>query len=230
MYVCRGMLSACLRVQQHGSLRSALHALQVIAIALCIPACQSDVSTPFPVGLEPLEPNPIAAQPDGPFDETLRTQTSDQPYIHVYARGFVRVPHDVMWAAIKSPDPNVSTCKTDEQLVTVANAPEYEFSFLVHYIVHDILTVEWDDQWRFGTIDDTFGTVKHQKTQGSDIVTLSEGTIDVNATSDPGVTELSFVEHLDAVSATVADVVQGVQHNYDALVAVAHGNPIPACP
>ena len=50
------------------------------------------------------------------------------------------------------------------------------------------------------------------------------------ATSDPNVAELSFVEHLDAVQATAGDVVQGVQHNYDALVAVAHAQPIPPCP
>ena len=28
----------------------------------------------------------------------------------------------------------------------------------------------------------------------------------------------------------VGDVVSGTQHNFDALVAVSHGNPIPACP
>jgi len=198
--------------------------------ALALTACQDDVSTPFPMGLEPLEANPIAPLPDGPFDEGLRMQTSDQPYIHVYGRGFVRVPHDMMWAAIESPDPNVSTCKTDEQLVTLADEPQYELSFVVHYIVHDILTVEWDDRWRFGTIDAELGMVRHQKTQGSDFITLSEGTIQVLATADPDVTELAFVEHLDSVGATTADVVQGVQHNYDSLVAVAHGNPIPACP
>jgi len=96
--------------------------------------------------------------------------------------------------------------------------------------VRDILTVEWDDQWRFGTITNDLDMIKHQKVQGSDFITLSEGTIQVLSTSDPGVAELSFVEHLDAVSASAADVVQGVQHNYDALVAAAHGAPIPPCP
>jgi len=72
--------------------------------------------------------------------------------------------------------------------------------------------------------------IKHQKIQGSDFITLSEGTIQVLATSDPQVSELSFVEHLDALQATSGDVVQGVQHNYDALVATAHGQPIPPCP
>ncbi|HEY0254791.1 MAG TPA: hypothetical protein VGC41_24865, partial [Kofleriaceae bacterium] len=58
----------------------------------------------------------------------------------------------------------------------------------------------------------------------------SEGTIEVLATDDPNVAELSFVEHLDSVGGGVDDVSTGVQHNYDSLVAVAHGNPIPGCP
>jgi hypothetical protein len=72
--------------------------------------------------------------------------------------------------------------------------------------------------------------IKHQKVQGSDFISLSEGTIQVLATEDPAVSELAFVEHLDAVSASTGDVLQGVQHNYDALVASAHGTPIPPCP
>jgi hypothetical protein len=200
------------------------------ATALLLAGCQDNIETPFPAGLEPFEDNKVAEQPDGPFVEKLRTATDDNDYIHVYARGFVLMRPVDVWAAAKSSAPNVSTCKPDEWIVTEANEPQYEYSFLVHYIVNDILTVEWDDQWRFGTIDETLGMIRHQKVQGSDFIRLSEGTIQVLATSDPNVSELAFVEHLDAVQATTADVLQGVQHNYDALVATAHGNPIPPCP
>lgn len=201
------------------------------AVLLVLAAgCQDNIATPFPPGLEPLEDNKIAAMPSGPFTEGLRIESSDTDYIRVYARGFVTVPMATMWAAAKAPGPNLSTCSTTEQMVTENTEPQYEYSFVIHYIVRDILTVEWDDQWRFGAITDDLDMIKHQKVQGSDLITLSEGTIQVLSTGDPGVSELSFVEHLDAVSATAADVVQGVQHNYDALVAVAHGAAIPPCP
>jgi hypothetical protein len=197
-------------------------------------ACQDNIATPFPEGLEPFEDNLVAPQPEGPFVEVLRTATSNKDYIRVYARGFVLVPPAVMWEVAKSPEPNKSTCKTDEQHVTERNEPEYEYSFLLHYVVHDFLTVRWDDQWRFGTVEisetESIGMIRHQKVQGSDFIRLSEGTIQVLATADPGVTELAFVEHLDAVAATTADVLQGVGHNYNALVATAHGRPIPPCP
>jgi hypothetical protein len=204
--------------------------LLVLLLALLFAACQDDVATPFPEGLEPFEDNTVAAQPDGPFVEELRIMGSQTDQVRVYARGFVQVPVDTMWDAAKSPAPNVSECKTSSHVITEGNEPQYEASFLIHYVVNDIVTVEWDDQWRFGRISDELGMIKHQKVQGSDFITLSEGTIQVLATSDPGVSELSFVEHLDAISATTADVVEGVQHNYDALVATAHGNPIPRCP
>lgn len=204
--------------------------MKFAAVLLVLAACQDNIATPFPPGLEPLEDNAVTALPDGPFDETLRFKTTNTDIIRVYARGFVRVPHATLWEAAKSPTPNVSTCKTDEQLVTEGDEPQYEYSFLVHYIVHQILTVEWDDQWRFGLVTDELGMIRHQKIQGSDFVQLSEGTIQVLATSDANVSELAFVEHLDATTATTSDVTQGIQHNYDALVAVAHGTPIPPCP
>ena len=73
--------------------------------------------------------------------------------------------------------------------------------------------------------------IKHQKTDGSSFITLSEGTIQLTPTDDdPNTTELSFVEHLDAAGGSTDDVQKGVQHNFDSIVAVAHGNPSPACP
>jgi hypothetical protein len=200
-----------------------------VALLVVVAGCQSNVTTPFPPGLEPLEDNPVMLTT---VAEGLVTQTTDSPYVKIYGKGYVLVPPATVWAAAKAPGPNIAACSTDQQDVTENNDSTYEYSFLVHYTVNNILTVEWDDQWRFGTImDEPFlGMIKHQKTQGSDFIHRSEGTIQILATDDPNVTELQFVEHLDAVSGGVSDVLAGTQHNYDALVAVSHGNPVPACP
>lgn len=207
-----------------------------LAIALlALSGCQDSVATPFPPGLEPLEDNPVPVQQGGAYTEMLRTMTTDSPYIEIYARGYVLTPPGVAWAASKDPQVDIARCSTDEQMVTVDAPTTYEFSFVVHYIVHQVVTVEWDDQWRFGTITGTpeaptLAIIKHQKTQGSDFITLSEGTTQFTPTDDPNVTELAFVEHLDAVGGGVSDVLAGVQYHYDSIVAVAHGNPQPPCP
>jgi hypothetical protein len=202
--------------------------------------CQDNVATPFPAGLEPLEDNLVPVQQGGDRTETLRTaSTDDNSEIKIYGRGYVLVDPMTVWAASKNPDVDDAVCSTNAQMVTPNNEPTYEYSFLVHYVVNNILTVEWDDQWRWGTIVPGtgsgsaalfFGMIKHQKTQGSSFIELSEGTIEVTATDDPNVTELAFVEHLKAAGGGVSDVLKGVQHNYDALVAASHGNPIPPCP
>src|SRR5262249_32335066 len=123
-----------------------------LALALACAACQSDVNTPFPPGLEPLEDNAVPEQQGGAYTEVLRTSADDTDYIHIYARGYVLVAPGVLWAAAKNPDANVAVCSTDQQIVTPNDQPEYEYSFVVHYIVNNVVTVEWDDQWRFGTI------------------------------------------------------------------------------
>ncbi len=46
--------------------------------------------------------------------------------------------------------------------------------------------------------------IKHQKIHGSDFVELSEGSIQVLATSDPDISELTFVERLSGSRVTTA--------------------------
>ncbi|MBX3154986.1 MAG: hypothetical protein KF773_03225 [Deltaproteobacteria bacterium] len=111
----------------------------------------------------------------------------------------------------------------------------FALSFLVHYFVDDILDVEWDDQWRGDVVRGEPEApevilIKHQKVRGSDFIDLSEGTIEIVDNPDPNVTELRFVEHLDALAGGISDVIEGMQDNYDRLVAVTHGRPIPPCP
>jgi hypothetical protein len=198
-------------------------------VVLWLVGCQDSIATPFPPGLEPFDDDDQVDELDASPAEELRTAARDTDMIRIYGRGFVFAPPATVYAAAHDPLVMIATCSTTSQRVTLGNEPEYELSYLVHYFVDDILDVEWDDQWRGGTVPGT-AIVKHQKVQGSDFIAVSEGTIAIVDTADPGITELRFVEHLDAVSATPGQVIAGMQHNYDALVAVSHGAPIPACP
>jgi hypothetical protein len=207
--------------------------VKYVVLAVLLAACQHNIKTPFPPGLEPLEDD--AAPPADMASETISITSTDSDFIRVYGRGYVQTDPATVWAASQSPDPNMAICSTTSRTVDIANETQYEYSFLVHYEVDDVLTVRWDDQWRFGVIEGTadaptFGMIKHQKTMGSSFITLSEGTIQVLATDNPQLTELDFVEHLNAVEASADDVIKGVTHNYNSLVAVSHGNPVPPCP
>ncbi|HEY4055160.1 MAG TPA: hypothetical protein VGM39_01085 [Kofleriaceae bacterium] len=206
----------------------------VLLASLLLGACQDDITTPFPPGLEPLEDNEVPDS-DVPTVEDIAIKGDSGATIRVYGRGLIfSSPADV-WVAEHFPEWMVARCSTDDQTVTETDDPAYEFSFSVHYFVDNIVNVEWDDQWRYGVIEGTqdaptFGMIRHQKTQGSDFIDISEGSIQLHATDDPNVTELDFVEHLNAVEGSVGDVSNGMRDNYNRLVAALHDAPKPSCP
>ena len=211
-----------------------MRAPRVFALALGLAGCQDNVSTPFPPGIEPFDDGDTPGELPAPEGEQLQTSTSNKGMIRAYGRALVLAPPSVLWSASKVPEAMVARCNTTRRSFTLDNEPEHELSFLVHYTVDDILTVEWDDQWRgdvvLGTSDaPELAMIKHQKIQGSDFINVSEGSIQLRATDDPATTELWFVEHLDALRGSEDDVIGGMRDNYDALVALVHDLPIPPC-
>ncbi len=199
-----------------------------LSLLTVLAACQDNIKTPFPPGLEPFDDDAVPQQLDGTPAEQLRTMASDTDMIRAYGRGFVFAPLATVWTVAQMPDVMIARCHTTTQTVTPNNEPEFDLSFLVHYYVDDIVDVSWDDQWR-GALLDTEAMTEHQKVQGSDFITRSEGTIELLAI-DAGTTELRFVEHLDAVGGSAGDLVSGMQHTYDGLLAVSHGGSAPPCP
>lgn len=211
-----------------------LRAAIVLALA-SLAGCQDDVATPFPPGLEPLEDNRVPDATGQPTEQLRSVTGSSGDTKQAHGRGFVFVDPATLWQLTKDPLAMVARCRTDTQTVMLGSDPAYELDFVVHYVANEILTVEWDDQWRYGIIEGTrdapvLGMIRHQKIHGSDFIDLSEGTIQVLATEDPSISELAFVEHLDAISGSAGDLLEGMQDNYARLVALAHQLPRPSCP
>lgn len=210
-------------------------AVTVLLALASLAGCQDDVTTPFPPGLEPLEDNRVPDATGAPTEELRSVQGRSGGTEQTHGRGFVFTDPATLWELAKDPTAMVARCRTNSQTVTPGGDPMYELDYVVHYVVEDIVTVEWDDQWRYGVIDGTpeapvLGMIRHQKIQGSDFINLSEGTIQVLATEDPNISELAFVEHLDAISGNANDLLEGMQDNYARLVALAHDLPRPSCP
>lgn len=209
---------------------AARHALSAIGIAIAMAGCQDSIATPFPVGLEPFTDDGVVDGLEWPPDERLVSDAGNPDVIRVYGRATLAVSADLAFAAARDPEVMVATCSTTSHSAMIDNEPEFALSYLVHYFVDDIVNVEWDDQWRGGGAlsGEPQFMIKHQKVQGSDFIQLSEGTVALIDHS--GITEVRFVEHLDAVQASPADVLAGMQRNYVALQAAVHGRPLPPCP
>jgi hypothetical protein len=211
--------------------------LCVLGAALTLGAgCFGNSVTEFPPGLEPLEDDTVAKQ-QAPYTETIAME--DQPFttFHaVHARGYVLAPPATVWAVSKNPDVMDAACQATRHNATVGDEPTYEYSFDMHYEVDEVITVAWDEQWRFGTIDGTAemparAIVRYQKVSGTDFIKILEGSIQYYAVADdPNVTMVEYVEHVNAQSSSTSDTHNSFTQRFAATVAQAHGQPIPSCP
>lgn len=207
--------------------------LALVTVA-ALAGCQDDIATPFPLGLPPFTdgdaPFDLAAVRDG----TLQVHGTKDDAIRAYGRGFIAASPAAVWEVTRDPAVMIALCKTTRYELQRDNE-DFPLSFLVHYVVEDFLTVEWDDQWRGDVILGTPAApelvlIRHQKVHGSDFIRLSEGSVQLLATEDPALTEVLFVEHLDAISGSTDDVIQGMRHNFARMAAaVQQGAPIPGC-
>jgi hypothetical protein len=206
------------------------------ALALVtVVGCFGNDTTHFPAGLEPLEDDTAPAQ-QAPYTEGLAMVDGDNgSYTWLHGRGYLRLPPAEVWATAKDPELMATVCSTDAHMVMLDTDPAYEEVFDVHYTVDQVITVEWDEQWRYGTVEGMvampmLAMIRYQKVFGSELIRLIEGSIEVLATDDPDVTEVQFIEHINAAGGGVADMRKSMQHRFDAIAAVARGDAVPACP
>ena len=209
-----------------------LLAALALGAAVSTTGCFDDISTEFAPGLEPLEPNE-APLPDEPSRLSIVSGDGEN-YMWAHGRGFVPASPAAVWEAAKDASVMVHVCASDEQTVETDVDPDYEYSFEVHYVVDTIVTVEWDELWRFGTVvgsptDPSLALVRYQKVYGSDAITLLEGSVQVLSTDDPEIAEVQFVEHVEAFGGSTEDLRRSMTYRFDALLAALGEGGAPRC-
>ncbi len=199
----------------------------VAALALAA-ACKGD---PVPVsdGLDPLEAN-TAPWPEGDHPETLSVVTgSAEDWDWGHGRGWVRAPVADVLAAMEEPEVALDRREVDAWSVTWDTRPEYPASFTLHNEVDDIVTVTFDVTWRFGWTaeDGSEAGARWEKTDGSSVIELLEGSVRVFAEED-AIAGVEVVEHLDSIQADDTPHVESFLRDwFGDLVARAHGEPLP---
>jgi hypothetical protein len=207
---------------------------RALVVVTALAACQENVTTVFPDGLEPLEDNEAPVPQAGSGVEELLTVRDDGGDVKiVHGRGLILAPPGVVWAASKDPERLAAVCETDRHEATIGVEPQYEFGWKIHYEVDEIITVAWDELWRFGTITGTpeapeLAMIRYQKVFGSDFITLLEGSIVIKA-ADGGHTLVEFIEHLSAFRGSFDQIEGSMSYRYRTLVEVAHGRVEPGC-
>ncbi len=218
------------------AVRASLGVVLLVALASGPGAgCQDDITTDFPDGLEPLEADKVPAITGATPLEQLVTVRGEDGYKWVHGRGVLLASPGTIWALAKDGERMASTCYTDRHSITVGPEPQYEYGFSIHYEVDEIVTVAWDELWRYGTITGTPAAparamIRYQKVFGSDFITTLEGSIQLLARDDPGQTEVELIEHLDAFGGSADQMEGGMKRRFALLAAAAHGQPRPDCP
>jgi hypothetical protein len=207
--------------------------LVAAALTVALTGCFDDIATEFPDGLEPLEPNE-APESSVPEQSLAIVEGDSDEYLWVHGRGYVFASPGKTWAAAKDSAVMVHVCATDEQQVETG-VEDYEYSFKVHYVVEALVTVEWDEVWRFGAVDGPptdpqLAMVRYQKTYGSDAISLLEGSVQFLATANPDVTEVQFVEHVESFGGTLDDMKASMSYRFQALNAAVGKGDAPRCP
>ncbi|MCB9592415.1 MAG: hypothetical protein H6719_06765 [Sandaracinaceae bacterium] len=198
--------------------------------------CWGDEVSPFPPGLEPLEANPIeppAGTVDDPYPEGWTLDAVDGPrFDTVYARGYFAAPLADVWAAFQNPLVGTDRRSADEWTIEPLDDPSYDVSYVVHSTTYEIVTVQWSTTWRQGVVEGTaeapeLVAIRWQKTDGSTILRLIEGSLVLRAVGDGSATELDLVYHVDAVAAGIDQFVLYVEDTLNDARALLRGEPLP---
>lgn len=213
------------------------HLWLAATVALCAAAmlgCQEDVVTQFPDGLTPIEANtatPPAATPTDEFPEvrSVLTGTDDAgSWLHCYA--YVHAPIALVWTAFK--DPAVVTDRRNITSYTTALdvEAEYDVSYRVRLHIEDVVTIEFDLTWRESAVEGTVDAptrvvVAYQKTWGSSFVRRMAGTIELLQIT-PDVTQISWVQRLDATRTGPADMLSWNADQYANVLHSVRGEPL----
>lgn len=209
------------------------------ALSVCLTGCffGGSEATPFPPGLEPVGENtaPLPmGTPDDPFPEAIEVVHGEiDGVIFVHARGFIHAPPGKVWSALMEPDVFSDRRNIDSYSATFDVEPEYDFSVQVSYVVERVVTIEWDENWRYGVIEGTAAELEHgaiafQKTFGTTFIALLEGSFGVFAIDgEPQITEYGFIEHLDTIMTTSDVPAQRAVDMHENIKAFVNDLPLP---
>ncbi len=191
-----------------------------------------DKEVVFPSGLEPLEASTAPVpEGEGKPEELLLVDGESEDYIWAHGRGYLQTTLEEVWMALQMEEILVDRRAVDEWTFVANVDPGFDASFRVHNVVHDVVTVEFDVDWRMGREQEGQEThealgVRFSKTEGTAFITLMEGSI-VAWPADEGVVELELVWHLRAVQEKVTHMTGFMKDLFEELRATVHGEALP---
>ena len=194
-------------------------------------ACRREEVT-FPDRLSPLEEN-RAPWPDPGTEAPEVVSGGDSDLWWAHSRGYVQAAPAEVWAALADPDVVVDRREVDVWEVTDDPVPAFDRSFLIHHVVQDVITVDYDLTWVWELQEGTPAAplrvvAQWDKTAGTPFIDQLTGTLELEAVpDDPDRTAISAVDHLEAALRDDRTIVQYLEDLHASIVAASHGEPLP---
>ncbi len=198
--------------------------------------CQSDIASPFLAGLQPVEAvtvPPPAATPTDPHPEVFNTTNGRMDaWEWAQGTGYVHASVTAVYAALRDPAVTADRRKISSFTATQDVAPLYPHSYLVHNVIHDVVTVEFDEEWHLGPLEGTDSaptvvTARYQKVMGTSFISLMEGDIVARAI-DANTTQVEMMRHVKSIGNGAADEDLYEHDVFNSIVAQVHGRPLPS--
>lgn len=182
----------------------------------------------FPSDLTPLEENLSTWPTDQSEDVIVVGGESEEGYYWAHARGYVHSSIENTWEALQDPAVNVDRRRVDEWTVTELYEPEYDISYVIHYVVNDIVTIEYDVQWRHGALGTPDSPekvgIRFIKSDGSSYIESMIGSILI--WEENGITLFEAEEHLDAILVSEEEPIQYLTDLYHDVLSYTKGDPL----
>ena len=197
--------------------------------------CGGDEATVFPPGLQPFEavtvPAPAAVAGDD-HPEVFNSRAGEgADYEWAQGHGYVHASLARVYEALRDPEVTTDRRRVASFTVTSNTEPEYPFSYRVHNVVHELVTIEFDMSWRLGPNESTEAaptavSAVYQKTFGSTFIDVLRGDV-VARRVDDNTTEIEMVRHIRSAGAGGPEAELYLHDMYNSILARVRGQPLP---
>lgn len=203
-------------------------------------ACTKQEETvEFVAALEPIEEISIEA-PQGSssesFPEDYTLASGDEgDYAWVHLRGYIQADMSTVWEALRNDLVYVNQRNASSYTIETIESDEFDYVFVEHNEVENVVTVEFANEWRHLAIEGTKDApekvvARWQKISGTEFITALDGSIQILAVDNQrkDVVEVQVIEHLSAYLDPEGEAKTYVTDLFERWVLVSHGEDIPS--
>ena len=188
--------------------RISIFCTNLICVLLFCGCIEEEKQTSFPEGLQPLSEMYIDAPSQSNFEEAWNSSSEDEgDFAWAQGRGYLHGDIEGVWEKLRDVDVFINHDEVIEYHIENVIPPEYDYHFISYNRSENIVEVEFENEWRHGSLESRNGQVERvgvrwKKISGTDFIQSLEGSIQIIRLEDDNldfdVVEVQIIEHLTA--------------------------------